>query len=386
MPETPTAADPEPDHGPTQDAAGGPLRGFTVGITADRRWDEQAELLRRRGATVLHGPSIRTLPLGPGPDLRLVTESLIAQPPEILLANTGIGIRSWFAAADSWGLGDSLQQALRGAAIYARGPKASAEVHRAGLDVAGRAASERLEELVAMLPIEQLAGKRVAFQRHGDDAPDTINTLVSAGAQIVEVPVYRWILPDDPKPAVRLGEAVITGGVHALTFTAAPAVRNFFALLDEEGLGDAVRQRAADDLVVACVGPVCAAAAEAEGLHNLVIPDRFRLGPLVRALGAALIEREIHTALHGQQIVLRGGTVVSGDRHVELTERECALLRALLEEPRSVHSKTELLSRVWGERTDDPHAVEVMVSRLRRRLGPAGAGIVSVARRGYVAR
>ncbi|MFN0030252.1 MAG: uroporphyrinogen-III synthase [Acidimicrobiales bacterium] len=371
---------------PAADTADAPLRGFTVGITADRRWDEQAELLRRRGASVLHGPSIRTLPLGPGPDLRLVTEELIAQPPDILLANTGIGIRSWFAAADSWGLGEALQQALRGSAIYARGPKASAEVHRAGLDVAGRAPSERLEELVAMLPLEQLAGARVAFQRHGDDAPDTITTLVAAGAQILEVPVYRWILPDDPKPALRLGEAIIAGGVHALTFTAAPAVRNFFALLDEEGLGDAVRARARGELVVACVGPVCAAAAEAEGLGDLVIPDRFRLGPLVRAVGAALVQREIRTTLHGQPVVVRGGAVVLEDRHVELTDREGALLRTLLEEPRALHSKAELLSRVWGERSDDPHAVEVMVSRLRRTLGAAGAGIVSVARRGYVAR
>jgi uroporphyrinogen-III synthase len=117
-----------------------------------------------------------------------------------------------------------------------------------------------------------------------------------------------------------------------------------------------------------------------------VIPDRFRLGPLVRSLGAALIEREVHTTLHGQPMVLRGGTVILGQHHVELTDRECALLRALLEEPRAVRSKAELLARVWGERSDDPHAVEVMVSRLRRRLGTAGAGIVSVARRGYAAR
>ena len=39
------------------------LEGFTVGITADRRWEEQAALLERRGARVVHGPAIRTLPL-----------------------------------------------------------------------------------------------------------------------------------------------------------------------------------------------------------------------------------------------------------------------------------------------------------------------------------
>lgn len=53
---------PDLDNGPMEDHR---LSGFTVGITADRRWEEQAELLRRRGACVIHGPSIRTLPIGP---------------------------------------------------------------------------------------------------------------------------------------------------------------------------------------------------------------------------------------------------------------------------------------------------------------------------------
>ena len=69
------------------------LSGFTVGITADRRWEEQAELLRRRGACVLHGPSIRTLPLGPEMELREVSEQIILDPPDIVIANTGIGMR-----------------------------------------------------------------------------------------------------------------------------------------------------------------------------------------------------------------------------------------------------------------------------------------------------
>jgi hypothetical protein len=40
------------------------LRGFTVGITGDRRWQEQAEMLSRRGARVVHGPTMSTSLLG----------------------------------------------------------------------------------------------------------------------------------------------------------------------------------------------------------------------------------------------------------------------------------------------------------------------------------
>ncbi len=202
------------------------LAGFTVGITADRRWEEQAELLRRRGAQVLHGPTIRTLPMGPDEELYDVTEQLLMRPPDYVVANTGIGMRAWIAAAESWGLGDALVTMLKDSLVFARGPKASAAVHQSGIGVAARASSERLDELVGMLIESGVGGRRIAFQRHGDESPEAVGRLVDAGAQIVEVPVYRWILPTDLAPAHLLIEAVVARSIQAVTFTSAPAVRN----------------------------------------------------------------------------------------------------------------------------------------------------------------
>ena len=54
------------------------LSGFTIGITGDRRADEQAELLRRRGAVVVHGPMIQTQPLADSPELRQACEDLLS--------------------------------------------------------------------------------------------------------------------------------------------------------------------------------------------------------------------------------------------------------------------------------------------------------------------
>ncbi|MFN0089672.1 MAG: uroporphyrinogen-III synthase [Acidimicrobiales bacterium] len=369
-----------PAHAPAD-----PLGGYTVGITADRRWEEQAELLRRRGAAIHHGPAIRTLPLGPGPDLRRATDALIAQPPAFLIANTGIGLRSWFAAADSWGLGDALHQALARARIFARGPKAAAEVHRAGLEVEARALSEQLDDLVALLAAEDLAGQRVAFQRHGDASPDALAPIVAAGAAVVEVPVYRWILPEDSKPVLRLAEGLVAGRIHAVTFTSAPAVRNFFAIADEAELGAPLRRRLNDGAVAACVGPVCAGAARAEGLEAPLVPEHARLGPLVRSVTDALAAQTLPAELGGRPLVLRGTTVVVDGAPITLSDREAAVLRVLLAGKGVVHSKAALLESVWSGALEDPHAVEVIVARLRRRLGPAGAAIKSVPRRGYLA-
>ncbi|MDQ1428098.1 MAG: uroporphyrinogen-III synthase, partial [Acidimicrobiaceae bacterium] len=196
-----------------------PLEGFVVGVTADRRWEEQAELLARRGASVMHGPTITTLYLASDENLRQATVALIAEPPDYLVATTGIGMRAWLDTASTWGIGDELLAALRGARIVARGPKASAAVQIGGLEVWQRSPTERMGALVELLTAEPLAGKRVAVQEYGMKSPEVTDALVAAGAIVVSVPVYRWQVPDDPSAARRLVQAACQGQVDAITFT-----------------------------------------------------------------------------------------------------------------------------------------------------------------------
>src|SRR5207302_6218197 len=60
----------------------------------------------------------------------------------------------------------------------------------------------------------------------------------------------------------------------------------------------------------------------------------------------------------------------AGDRAVELTGREFALLETLLRHPRQVLSREQLLSRVWGLSFDPgSNLVDVYVGYLRRKLG-----------------
>ncbi|MGA8544261.1 MAG: uroporphyrinogen-III synthase, partial [Mycobacterium sp.] len=71
------------------------LTGFTVAITASRRVDEFATMLRRRGADVVTAAAIHMVPLADDARLRAATEDVIATPPDVLIATTGIGFRGW---------------------------------------------------------------------------------------------------------------------------------------------------------------------------------------------------------------------------------------------------------------------------------------------------
>lgn len=365
------------------------LEGFTVGITADRRWDEQAALFQRRGATVLHGPAIRTLPLGADDPLKSATEAIARRPPDALVANTGLGIRSWLGAVDTWGLGPALHRALRQTRIYARGPKASGAVHSADLEVVARASSERLSEIVDRLIEELPPAATVAVQVDGSGWSPELDRLQAAGMAVIRIPVYLWRLPDDRRPACRLAEQVIAGRVHAVTFTAGPAIRNWFAIAAEHGIDRALREALTDGrVVVGCVGPVCTEVAAAEGIlsDHLVQPDAWRLGPLVRAVSDRLEARAVTVGIGGTEAVLKGTVATLDGRAILLTDTEARLLATLAGRPNVVFTKDTLLQAVWGRGAEDPHLVEVAVARLRRRLGPHGRAVAAVHRRGYTLR
>lgn len=243
----------------------------------------------RLGAHVVLGPAIATVRIPDPGLLRRLTEQVVAAPPDYVIANTGIGMRTWMGAADEWGLGDALRGALGRSRLAARGPKAAGALSSAGLAAWWRSPTEQLGDLVEHLRSEGVEGMRVALQLHGDDCSEWIARLEGAGAEVVSIPVYVWHRPPDPAPAFDLIERTCRGEVDAVTFTAGPQVRSLLDLAGErqkrEELIAALNQ---PGLVVGCIGPVCAAVARECGITEMVVPANWRLGSLVKAVAEVL--------------------------------------------------------------------------------------------------
>lgn len=369
--------------------ASDPLRGFTVAITADRRAEEQAELVRRRGGEVLLGPVIRTLPLGDEPDLAVATSALIAQPPDLVVLSTGLGVRGWCSSAEALDQMDELQAALAGARVLARGPKAVGAALSFGISVDWQAPGATYVEIVQELrgaPTVRPDGTpvRLALQRDGERESELASTLTAIGFDVVTVPVYEWLLPLDPSAARRLVSAVADRSVDAVTFTSAHAVSNFGSIAASAGQLDAVVDSLNSGQVAAvCVGPVTASRIRGLGVDRCIEPRNARLGAMVQAMALSFSGRSVELDLHGLIVRMQGRFVSVGDAApVRLPERERAVLEVLTRQPGAVWSKQALLREVWREESDD-HVVEVTVGRLRRRLGSAGGSIETVMRRGY---
>jgi uroporphyrinogen-III synthase len=346
-----------------------PLAGFTIGITAARRREEFGAALARRGATVVYAPAIRIVPLADDTELLDATRRCLTAPLDVVVATTGIGFRGWMEAADAWGLADELTAGFEAATLLARGPKARGAIRARGLHDSWSPESESTSEVLAyLLERFELDGIRIALQLHGEPLTDVVSTLRAAGAEVIEVPVYRWLPPADEEPLQRLLQSVVGGGVDAVAFTSAPAAVSFLRTADKLGLGDEVRAALRTSVLPAGVGPVTAAPLEREGI-TVVQPPRARLGSLVRTLVEQVpVHRGSMLVVAGHVLEVRGHAVVLDGELSPLTGAAMAMLRALIRQPGQVVSVTAMLAALPGEGRDE-HAVEVAIGRLRTALG-----------------
>jgi uroporphyrinogen-III synthase len=353
------------------------LSGYTIGVTADRRRDELAGLLEGRGARVVLAPALRIVPIADDAELRAATRACLDAPPDIVLVNTGIGMRGWLEAADGWGLGEPLRSVLSHAYVVARGPKARAAIRSAGLHDQWSPEGERFDEVVGHLGARGIAGLTVAVQLHGESQPEYTEALEAAGARVIEVPVYRWAPPTDPAPLHRLVDLITARLVDAVTFTSAPAVG---ALLRAAGAQcDALLEALRTDVLTACVGPVTAAPLRRYDIP-IVAPHRARLSALVRTIVDELPKRAVTLEVSGHALTLRGHAAIVDGELRPLAPAPMAVLRALAAAPGRVLSRAALLQAL--PRGADEHAVEMAVARLR--AGLATPGIVqTVVKRGY---
>ena len=354
-----------------------PLAGWTVAVTAERRAQEQVELLQRRDATVLPVPTVRAERVDDAL-LRSATAALIERPPDLWVASSAAAVQAWIATAWSFGLGPSLMRALRSAAVLPRGTTTAGALIGVGLDVDWRTGADTLSGLVDRLAERGVAGQRVAVLLHGSDMTWFAEALRQLDAEVTEVPVYRLRAPEPDPGLARLRDAAALRELDAITFTSQAAARN----LALRGGPELLERLAAAEVICACVGPMTAAAARAAGLPGVVVAEPSRLGSMIGLLAEHLGRRGREFMAAGLPIRLQGARVAIDGQQVRLTPRERTLLEAMAGAGGAVTSKRTLSQLAWTTAVSE-HTVEVTVNRLRAKLGPAAAALETTNRRGY---
>jgi uroporphyrinogen-III synthase len=130
----------------------------------------------------------------------------------------------------------------------------------------------------AILPgLGDLNGRRVLLPRAEIARKALPEAIIRSGGSVHEIPVYQT-LPAHPSP--RSLDA-LRSGVDVITFTSPSTVHSFFAIARDAGL-DPLHLPGRP--LVACIGPITAAAASQEGLPVDLVSEEYTSEGLVNLL------------------------------------------------------------------------------------------------------
>jgi uroporphyrinogen-III synthase len=265
-----------------------PMRGRTVAILESRLGSQLADLVAKRGGKPFLAPALAEVPdVDPARIAALVRE-LRSRPAKLAIFQTGVGTQALFAATDALGVTGEFLDLLSSMKILVRGPKPAGPIRSRNIriDLSAREPYTTAEvlELVRDLP---LRGERVIVQRYGVTNAELDEALRARGAEVLEIPVYRWSLPADLGPLERLMENLENRAIDAVAVTNAAQIYNLFELAAQRGREEALRG-ALNRTVVASIGPVASAALKKFGVRASLEASPPKLGPLLAALDAAL--------------------------------------------------------------------------------------------------
>ena len=230
-----------------------------IALLEARMGKEMADLMRRAGSgEPVLVPAVRETPLSSEKQVAAFIDRLVDGSMRTVVFFTGVGAKQLLHEAEQLGRQAELLAALRRVTVVSRGPKPAAVLRRSNIPVAANAHEPytTTELLEAMTPLD-LAGTVVGIVHYGE-----YNTLVSQrlrerGAELVELCLYEWLLPEDSSALARLVEDIVAQRIDAVVFTSQVQVRHLFLVASERNLADQLAAALNTTSVVASIGPTC---------------------------------------------------------------------------------------------------------------------------------
>jgi len=263
----------------------------TVAILEARVSEQMADLVRKYGGTPVSAPALSELPDIDPAHISELLDEWDANPPDLFIFQTGVGVKALLATTDALGSTDRLLRVLARARVVVRGPKPTAVLRSREVRIDLSAQEPyTTTEVLSELEGTELVGKRVVVQRYGETNRELHQELERRGAKVIEIATYRWGLPADTAPMAELIGALGRNEIDAVAFTSASQVHNLFTVAQRMGRADVLAKDLSRALV-ASIGPVCTAALKQHHVRVDIEPHPPKLGPFIKALNDALSQR-----------------------------------------------------------------------------------------------
>jgi uroporphyrinogen-III synthase len=232
------------------------FRGLTVASFESRMAKEMARLIERHGGTPLVTPALREIPLEDNSAALTFGAKLITERVDVLILLTGVGTTALFDLLKTRYAWPVIVEALASVTLVVRGPKPAAALKSLGLQPSLTVPEPNtwIDLIYTLDTYRPVKGLSVAVQEYGTSNPDMLKALSQRGAEVLQVPIYRWTLPDDLGPLRQALDEVIAGKVSVLLITNAAQADHVMQVLEKDGKVEPFCA-ALKKMVVGSIGP-----------------------------------------------------------------------------------------------------------------------------------
>jgi uroporphyrinogen-III synthase len=251
-----------------------------------RRARELTSLIDTYGGQPMVVPALREVPLESNAAALDFAAGLLLDEFDIVVFLTGAGARALVEILGRVYPGEEIPNALRRTKIAVRGPKPAGVIRELKVPIwvttpEPHTWRELVAAMVGQAAEQPLQGARIAVQEYGASNDELLEALRSRGASVAPVPVYRWALPDDPRPLEQAVSAICRGAVDVLLFTSSVQLTHLWhvvRLMDRE----IVFRRALETVIIGSIGPTTSREIRRLGVEPDIEASHPKLGVLVR--------------------------------------------------------------------------------------------------------
>jgi uroporphyrinogen-III synthase len=278
---------------------------LTVAITASRRASELAHIVESFGGKPYIAPTIGIEAdlKKPRKDVLQFLNKVIEGDIDYVIFMTAPGVFSLISIANILGLEEKLVQSLAHVTIVARSLKPKVALKKYGVEIDFVPVENTAEGVSKLLLDKGVIGKKIAILWHGDYPRKLKDNLYKAGAEsVIEASTYKYslelkkegasilksmgfdyIAPDEKK-VIHLIHDIVDGKIGSITFTSPPSARDLVKIAKVNNLSEVLKNSLNTNVVVVAVGPSTRSALEENGIDVHVMPQTFKMGPMIKAL------------------------------------------------------------------------------------------------------
>jgi uroporphyrinogen-III synthase len=278
---------------------------LTVAITASRRASELAHIVESFGGKPYIAPTIGIEAdlKKPSKDVLQFLNKVIEGDIDYVIFMTAPGVFSLISIANILGLEEKLVQSLAHVTIVARSLKPKVALKKYGVEIDFVPVENTAEGVSKLLLDKGVIGKKIAILWHGDYPRKLKDNLYKAGAKsVIEASTYKYslelkkegasilksmgfeyIAPDEKK-VIHLIHDIVDGKIDSITFTSPPSARDLVKIAKVNNLSEVLKNSLNTNVVVVAVGPSTRSALEENDIDVHVMPQTFKMGPMIKAL------------------------------------------------------------------------------------------------------